>query len=183
MPTSNLDDVSDLLYKVSAPRSDLTFEPRPFWRNEDWTKSSQQPRDGYIEEAVVYAAGFDAVSIHLLPKVWRLRVTLNPATEPLMRELGYVWAPASRALIFFREEDEDIVWEFQPTVFIFDREGFEAIPSNEFISRTPVRALRSETLTIADAIERWAVHLIPVAHPNALVSALTERGIRFSIQK
>jgi hypothetical protein len=175
--------MSDPLYKVSAPRSHLTFEPRPFWRNEDWTKSSSRPRDGYIEEQVVYAAGFDAVSIHLLPKVWRVRVVFHPETEPLMRELGYVWPPDCRALIFFKEQDADIVWQFQPTVFMFDREGFEAIPSNEFISRVPVRALRSETLSIAEAIARWAVHLVPVADSDALVSTLTERGIKFSAQR
>jgi hypothetical protein len=178
-----MDDKSDLLYKVSAPRSDLTFEPRPFWRNEDWTESSRRPRDGYVEEVVVYAGAFDAVSIHLLPKVWRLRVTLTAAAQPLMHDLGYVWPTGSRALIFFREEDSDVVWRFRPTVFAFAREGFEPIPSNEFVSRVPVRALGSETLSMSEAIERWAVHLIPVAQPETLVSALTERGIRFSVQR
>lgn len=173
----------DFLYKVSAPRSDWTFEPRPFWRSADWTSSSSRPRDGYIEEAVVYAAGFEEVSIHLLPKIWRLRVRLNDANQGLLNELGYVWPAGSRALIFFREEDSGLVWGFQPTIFKFAPEGFEPVPSNEFISRVPQHALGSETLSLHEALDRWRVQLIPVGDTEELTSRLTERDIRFSIQR
>lgn len=100
-----------------------------------------------------------------------------------MRELGFEWPTGARALIFFREQDSALVWEFHPTVFTFGREGFQAIPSNEFISRVPVRALTWETLHITEAVERWGVHLIPVADREGLVSTLRERRIRFSIQR
>lgn len=128
--------VTEILYKVSGPSDDWTFEPRRFWRTQDWSFSDDMPRDGLVEDSVLYAGSFDEVNIHLLPPVWRLRVWLDDEARcERLRTLGFCWAEGTWAVIFAAEADRDEIESFSPTVYTFERSGFEQTPTNEFVSR------------------------------------------------
>jgi hypothetical protein len=175
--------VTDLLYKVSAPSHTDLFEPRSFWRSEDWAFSDDHPHDGLIEDHVLYAGEFDEVNIHLLPHVWRLRVRLDDEERRArLRACGFDFDTASRALIFVGEEHRSTVESFEPTVFAFDRAGFERTPTNEFVSREPRRAVSKEMIPIAEAIARWQVEITYVSDTAALEARLRDAGIDHQIQ-
>lgn len=175
--------MSELLYKVSEPRDDWTFEPRRFWRSEDWSFSDDMPRDGLVEESVLYAGSFDEVNIHLLPPVWRLRVWLDDeATTQRLRTLGVSWAEGSRAVIFAAEVDRDVIESFSPTLYAFERSGFAQTPTNEFISREKRTAISAETLSLKEAKVRWLFDVVYVADPGALVEELQSAGVDHQIQ-
>ncbi len=176
------------LYKVAAPREDLTFHPRPFWRTEDWSRSSDDEADlagidGCVADRVVYAGAFDDVNLHLLPNVWRLRVWLDDDVRAKrLRDLGYAWDDGARAVIFALAGDRGTIESFCPTVYTFDREGFELTPSDEFVSREPQNAVAVEMLTFTDAKARWAFALVYVPDGEALASSLRSAGIDHQIQ-
>jgi hypothetical protein len=174
---------SALLFKVAPPRADPVFQPRPFWRTPDWSSSDDDHRDGYIEDHVLYAAGFDEVNIHLLPKVWRLRVWLDDETRGhRLQELGFRWAEGVRAVIFGHASDRDRVESFAPTVFAFERDGFERTPTDEWVSREPRRAIASETFAFAEARERWGFELIYVSDGERLTESLRAASVDHQIQ-
>lgn len=174
--------MSDFLYKVSEPREDLTFVPSRFWRTEDWTSSSTRIREGHIEDTLLYAAEFDEVNIHLLPKVWRLRVWVDGHNVERLRRLNLDWRPGCRALIFCRAQDREAIGTFRPTIFRFAREGFEPVPSNEFVSRSPQTAVGAETIGMLEALERWRVELRYVEDRDEITSLLRGEDISFSVQ-
>ncbi len=175
--------MSELLYKVTEPRDDWTFQPRRFWRAEDWSFSDDHERNDLLEDCVLYAADFDDVNIHLLPQVWRLRVWLDDQERcARLRGLGFSWAAGSRALIFALESDRDSVESFSPTVFAFDRSGFEQTPTNEFVSREPRTAISAETMSFEEAVRRWRFDVVYVTDANALVETLQSAGIDHQIQ-
>ena len=183
--------MTDHLYKVAPPREDWMFQPRRFWRTEDWSSSTDHEREGhvadesaiYIEDQVLYVASFDEVNIHVFPKVWRLRVWLDDdvRTERL-RRLGYALRPDARAVIFALEGDREAIEAFSPTVFLFDPDGFERTPSNEFVSREPRTAVSCETMAFDEAHARWRFDLIYVADGEALVESLRSAGVDHQIQ-
>ncbi len=173
----------ELLYKVSEPRSDWKFEPSRFWRTEDWSSSDNSPHEGYIEDCILYAADFNEVNIHLLPRVWRLRVWLDDEKRSeRLRRLGYAWALGSRAVIFALESDRDVIESFSPTIFSFEKSGFERTPSNEFVSRSPQLALSAETIPFREAVERWQFELVYVKDAEALAQSFRSSGIDHQIQ-
>jgi hypothetical protein len=175
--------VDDLLFKVSEPRFGDRFEPRSFWRTDDWAFSDDHPREGLIEDSVLYAAEFDEVNIHLLPRVWRLRVWLDSKERSRrLRECGFDWRSGARALLFVAENDRADVEGFAPTVFAFKRSGFERTPTNEFISRVAQTAVSKETISIADALARWQVEIRYVPDAAALEEQLRQAGIDHQIQ-
>jgi hypothetical protein len=176
-------DVSDLLYKVSEPRVDPTFEPRRFWRAEDWSFSDDQEHEDLVEDRVVYAGSFDEINIHLFPRVWRLRVWLDHEGRcGRLRGLGYSWAEGSKALIFALESDRDSIESFSPTVFAFDRSGFEQTPTDEFVSREARTAVSAETLRFREALRRWRFDVVYVSDADVLVEALRSGGVDHQIQ-
>ena len=173
----------DLLYKVSEPRHGDRFEPRPFWRSDDWAFSDDQPHDGLTQDNVLYAAEFDEVNIHLLPRVWRLRVWLDsPERCRRLRACGFDWQRDTRAVLFVSERDRAEVERFEPTVFAFDRSGFERTPTSEFVSRDARTAVSKETIPIRDALARWRVEIIYVPDTAALEDRLRQAGIDHQIQ-
>jgi hypothetical protein len=175
--------VDDRLYKVSEPGHGDRFQPRPFWRTEDWAFSDDHPHGGLIEDCVLFAGEFDEVNIHLLPPVWRLRVRLdNPERRKSLRGCGFESASGSRAVVFVSERDRAEVERFVPTIFAFDRDGFERTPTDEFISREPRSAVSKETIPIAEALSRWHVEVTYVADAAALEAQLREAGIDHQIQ-
>jgi hypothetical protein len=175
--------MTERLYKVSAPRDDWTFHPRPFWRSEDWSSSDDHPREDHVRDCVLYAGTFDEVNIHLFPKVWRLRVWLDSDTRAeRLRNLGYNWSDNSCAVIFAEHGDREVIESFEPTVFTFDGDGFELTPSNEHISREPRTAVSCETLSFREARERWAFELLYVDSIKALAESFRSAGIDHQIQ-
>ncbi len=175
--------MTDPLYKVSEPRGDWTFEPRPFWRAEDWSFSDDQRHDGLVEDHVLYAAEFNEINIHLFPRVWRLRVWLDDDERcARLKSLGFSWAPGSRAVIFAREDDRGSIESFSPTVFAFDRSGFEQTPTNEFVSREPQAAVSGETLPFEEARKRWQFELIYVDNLEELAKTLRSRRVDHQVQ-
>jgi hypothetical protein len=170
--------VTELLYKVSEPRDNWTFEPRRFWRTEDWSFSDDQEREGLIEDCVMYAARFDEVNMYLLPKVWRLRVWLDDEYRcERLRDLGFTWRADSRAIIFALEADRESIESFSPTVYAFDKSGFEQTPTDEFVSREPRIAISAETVPFDKARERWQFDLLFVADSDDLVQSLRSAGV------
>ena len=175
--------MTELLYKVSEPRHDRVFEPRAFWRAEDWSFSDDHPHEGLIEDHVLYAAEFDEINIHLLPKVWRLRVWLDDDERCRRLEgLGFSWDAGARAAIFARDADRRAIEAFSPTVFSFDRAGFERTPTNEFVSREPRTAISVETIPFEEARRRWRFDLIYIDDSDALVQALRSGRVDHQIQ-
>lgn len=175
--------MTDPLYKVSEPRHGDRFEPRLFWRTDDWSFSDDHPHDGLIEDRVLFAAEFDMVNLHLLPRVRRVRVWLDdPERSQRLRACGFDWQPGTRAAVFVAHADRPAVDRFAPTVFVFDRSGFERTPTDEFISREPQTAISSETIPIADALARWQVEVIYVDDTVALELEFQQRGIDHQIQ-
>ena len=171
------------LYKVSEPREDWTFEPRPFWRAHDWSFSDDQPREGLVEDRVLYAAEFDEINIHLFPRVWRSRVWLEDEERcARLDRLGFSWAEGSRAVIFAGEADRNAIEAFSPTIFTFDRSGFERTPTNEFVSREPRNAVSVEMISFREAQERWRFEVVYVSDVESLVGTLREKGIDHQIQ-
>ena len=171
-----------MLYKICLRRDNLVFEPSRFWRNADWTSSSTNPKPGYVEENVLYAAEFDEVNIHILPKVRRLRVWNSAENYPTLNALGYSVSTDSKATLFARERDRAAVIGSSATVYVFDREGFTAIPSNEYVARSPKRAIQCETISVPAALERWNVDLRFVADLDQVIALLKERGVRYGEQ-
>ncbi len=175
--------MDDPLYKVSAPSHGDRFEPRVFWRTDDWSMSDDHPHDGLTEDMVLFAAEFDEVNIHLLPRVWRLRVWLdNPERCRRLRSCGFEWPSEARAVLFVGEGDRMEVEAFEPTVFVFDRRGFERTPTNEFVSREAQTAVSKETIRIKDALDRWHVEVIYVTDTAGLEQRLRQAGIDHQIQ-
>jgi hypothetical protein len=172
-----------LLYKVSAPRDDLIFLPRAFWRSADWSVSDDKPHADLIEDSLLFAGRFDVVNLHLLPNVWRLRVWLDDeARVERLAGLGYHAVSGAKALVFARETDRAVIESFTPTVFAFDPSGFERTPSDEFVSRQPQKALSARTLSLGDAMREWAFEVVYVSDAAELEASLRSAFIDHQIQ-
>jgi hypothetical protein len=175
--------MTDALYKVSRPRDDWTFGPGRFWRTEDWSFSDDRPHDGLIEDRVLYAAPLEEINIHLMPEVWRLRVWLDD--EERCRELerlGFTWETECHAIIFALESDRDTIESSCPTVYAFDRAGFERAPTVEFVSGEPREAVSAETVSFAHARRRWRFDVLYGRDPDDLVHRLGSAGVDHQVQ-
>lgn len=176
-------DAESLLYKVSEPGRGTTFAPRAFWHSEDWSFSDDHPHEGLVEDCVLYAAPFDEINIHLLPPVWRLRVWLDHYERcERLRAMGYAWPEGSRAVIFTSSDNEALIDEFVPTVYAFDRDQFEEIPTGEFITRNGQTAVAVEAIPLPIALRRWHVEVIYVTDTIALEHCLRDSGVDHQIQ-
>jgi hypothetical protein len=149
------------LYKVSAPRAELTFSPMPFWRTDDWSFSDDRPHADLVEDSVLFACSYDEINLHLLPEVWRLRVWLDDDVRvQRLRALGYTTTSGATAVVFAHKSDRDTIESFRPTVYSFDPAGFERTPSNEFVAREPQTALAARDFSFAEAQAKWNFHVI-----------------------
>lgn len=173
----------ELLYKISAPRADLVFSPRPFWRTNDWSFSDDQPHEGLIEESLLFAGRFDDVNLHLLPEVWRLRVWLDDETRvERLAGLGFEVMPGLKALVFAHESDRATIESFRPTVFAFDPLGFERTPSDEFVAREARLALWAKQMSFDEMTEAWRFAVVYVTDRAALEASLRGALIDHQIQ-
>ena len=147
-----------------------------------YKSSSPRPKEGYVCDEVLYVGGFNEINIHLLPKVRRIRIWLTADHIDLLRSTSLHFDRAKEALIITEETNRISVESFSPTVFTFNEEGFEYIPSNEYIARSPKTAVHKETITMSEAIARWNIELVYVDDLDAVISELRSLNIPFSEQ-
>lgn len=170
------------LYKVSAPRESLMFYPTRFYRTQDFRSSSRRPKPGYIPDCLLYAGDFEEISIHLFPKIHRIRVRNSEESRGELSILGFETDAARRCYIFVNRDDERQIKEFEANVYIFEDRHFRKTPSNEYISREPVEAVGSESYTMLEILHQWRIQLIPVDSVRALSSILADAGVVYSYQ-
>jgi GNAT superfamily N-acetyltransferase len=171
-----------LIYKVSPPRENLVFEPSVFYRTADFKSSSTRPKPGYIQDMLLYAGDERDISLHLFPNIYRVRVWLDDAKRQHLAELGFVTDPDKNVAIFVNEADANQLRDFTPTVYSFVAADFERTPSNEFVSRKPVRAIGAETLTMPDILRRWKIQVIAVPSVEDTEKRLRQAGVECSTQ-
>jgi hypothetical protein len=174
--------MNEVLYKVSAPRDDMTFLPGTFWHTPDWESSTTRRREGYLEDCVLYAGDFDEVTIHLLPRVRTVRVRVADADASALRALGLACSAGKAAHVFVEEAQRAEVVAFCPTVFHFASEGFTRVRRGEYVSWTSQVALSSETMSLAEALVRWNVEVCYVESLGDLIATLSAAGIYFDEQ-
>ena len=170
------------LYKVSAPRESMVFTPTRFYRTEDFRSSSRRSRPGYIPDCLLYAGDFEEISIHLFPNIHRIRVRNSEESRGALSILGFETDPARRCYIFVNREDETRIKEFEANVYIFEDRHFTKTPSNEYISREPVKAIGSEVYAMSEILKKWSIQLIPVDSVRELSMILADAGIVYSYQ-
>ena len=133
-------------------------------------------------DEILYVGGFNEINIHLLPKVRRIRIWLIAEHIDLLRSTSLNIDRDKEALIITEENNRISVESFSPTVFTFNEEGFEYVPSNEYITRSPKTAIHKETITMSEAIVRWNIDLVYVDDLDAIISEIRSLNIPFSEQ-
>jgi RimJ/RimL family protein N-acetyltransferase/GNAT superfamily N-acetyltransferase len=170
------------IYKVSAPRKNLTFEPSVFYRTVDFKSSSTRPKPGYIPDTLLYAGDEREISIHLFPDIDRLRVWLDDENRQRLTTLGFATEPGKQVAIFVNETDQPQIPDFKPTVYRFEATAFERTPSNEFVSRKPVKAIGVEQFTMPVVLQRWKIQMVAVPDVHECEKRLQEAGIECAMQ-
>ena len=131
---------------------------------------------------MLFAGEFDEVSIHLFPRVTTVRVRAVDADPVIMREQDIECRPDKNAWIFCPANRRTEVESFRPTVFTFDTAGFIRVRRGEYVSWAPRQAIASETLAIAEAIERWNIQCLFVEDLALLIDRVRSAGIYFEEQ-
>lgn len=171
-----------LLYKVTAPRKSKLFNPTRFYRTPDFRSSSTNPKPGYITDCLLYVGDFEEISIHLFPKIHRIRVRNAEASKLKLVSLGFETDPSKKFYIFAHRKDQRQIMEFEATVYAFEGSHFMKTPSNEYISRHPVEAISSESYTMSEILRRWCIQLILAASVPKLSDIFSDTGIIYSYQ-
>lgn len=171
-----------LIYKVSPPRENLTFEPSVFYRTADFKSSSTRPKPGYMRDSLLYAGDEREISIHLFPDIDRLRVWLDDENRQRLAALGFATEPGKQVAIFVNEAEQAKIPDFKPTVYSFDAADFERTPSNEFVSRRPVTAIGAQQFTMPVVLQRWRIAVIAVPDVHECEKRLRQAGIECAMQ-
>ena len=174
--------MSEYLYKVSAPRAEVTFFPSTFWHTADWESSTTRYRKGYIEDRVLYVGDFDEINIHLLPRVRTVRVRAEDADFSVLYECGVECSPDKTAYIFAPSSRKKEVESFHPTIFKFDARGFKRVRKGEFVSWKPQKAISYETISIDEAVKRWNIQIHYTNDLDALIANITQNKIYHDVQ-
>ena len=170
------------LYKVAPPKSDYTFFPSTFWHTPDWESSTTNPRSGYIEDKVLFAGTLDEISIHLFPRVGVIRVRSADAAGEVMYSIYKKCLSNISAYIFTNDSNRKQIELFQPTVYSFEKEGFENIRNGEYIARSPRKASSSKTLHLLDILAERRIQVCYVKDVQYIKTALTNHNIYFDEQ-
>lgn len=96
--------------------------------------------------------------------------------------MGLQPAEGAIAVIFANESDRPAIEAFQPTVYGFERTGFEQTPSNEWVAREAKTAVWSNTYGFSKAIAEWNVDVQFVPEVQALVERLRNARVDHQIQ-
>ena len=171
-----------LLYKVTAPRKSKVFNPTKFYRTSDFRSSSTRAKPGYIPDCLLYAGDFEEISIHLFPRIHRIRVRNSEASRRKLLCLGIETDPDKKCYIFVNTEDKRRIMEFEANVHVFEDRHFAKTPSNEYISREPVEAIGSESYGMPEILRRWCILLIPVDSVPELSRIFSDAGVDYSYQ-
>jgi hypothetical protein len=170
------------LYKVSAPRTDHLFHPSPFWHTPEWESSTTSYREGYIKDDVLFAGDFDEVNIHLFPRVRTVRVRSVDADISALHDLGVRCTPEKSAYVFVHHSCRKDVEAFHPTIFTFRADGFVRVRKGEYVSWQPQQAISAETISMAEALNRWNVDVCYLDDLDTLIERLNQVGIYFDEQ-
>jgi hypothetical protein len=160
----------------------MVFYPSKFWHTADWESSSSRPRDGYIEDTVLYAGDFDEVNIHLHPRVRTVRVCAVDAGVTRLQSLGMTGRDGVTAHIFVPRSRMDEVESFRPTVFAFEPQGFTNVRRGEYVSWQPQTAISVETIPMQIARARWNLEVCYVDDLDPVIRTLSNAGIYFDEQ-
>lgn len=174
--------MNTLLYKVSPPKSDMTFNPSSFWHTADWESSTPKARDGYIKDEVLYVGDFDEINIHLFPRFSSIRVRHPDADAAALRAIGFACEDGRNAHVFLNLNRREEIEAFRPTLYTFNHEGFTHIRRGEYVSYKPQTAISSEILSIPRAIESWNISAHYVDDLDRVVNRLKRNNIYFDEQ-
>ena len=148
-----------LLYKVHPPKKDLLFYPSTFYRNANFKSSSNNSKEGFLKDNLLYVGDIDEINIHLFPKCRRLRVVVNNNNIGFLHNIGVFPEKDIKAVIWCNAIKEEIL-EFKATVYKFDSKHFEKTESNEYISRIPVAAIGFEEYDMQTIISNWKLNVL-----------------------
>jgi hypothetical protein len=95
----------------------------------------------------------------------------------VLERKGFSWEAGCRAIIFALESDRDAIETFRPTVYVFDRAGFERAPTGEFVSRGSREAGSAGAASFAHARRRWRFDVLCARDPHDLVHRLGSVGV------
>ncbi|GDY13874.1 hypothetical protein LBMAG53_27520 [Planctomycetota bacterium] len=139
-------------------------------------------KPGYIYDELLYAGDFDEVNIHLLPNIKRIRLWNTDDVFQKLTSVSIYPDHQVKAVMITDETHRDLVYHFSPTVHYFNDDGFEYVPSNEWISREPRTPIKSEVITMNEAITRWNIEIHFVDNYELLKLELTKCGIQYCEQ-
>ncbi|MGK0337688.1 MAG: hypothetical protein ACJAXW_002689 [Candidatus Azotimanducaceae bacterium] len=174
--------MTEVLYKVAPPRSELRFYPSRFWHTADWESSTPKPREGYIEDEVLFVGDFDEINIHLLPRKKSVRVRSQDASCEVLANCGLDISVGKTAYLFVHSSQKETIDQFAPTVYAFENSGFENVRKGEYVSRSAKTASSFETLPMAEAIERWNIEICYLEDIEILIELLRKNEIYFDVQ-
>jgi uncharacterized protein DUF6886 len=172
------------------------FEPRPFWRSDDYSRSGSAVDPGKVPTGAIVFHGVYATRESFVPFYFPPRhcprLSLDPrenqaSLSVLRRHVGPMPPETPRVILFARGDRENLD-RFEFSVYAFDAAHFRRLPTGEFLSETSVEPVREKRRRDAIAsIEHsgWAVRFLPDADAiRSLRTELIAAGVtRFSAEK
>ncbi len=170
------------LYKATAPRKKLLFKPSKFYRTEDFLSSADKPKPGYTEDELLYAGEFHEMAIYLMPNIYRIQTINQKNNYAKLSTLGFKFDLNKEIVIFINDSDHKKTMEFSPTVYVFEKKYFTKVKSGEYVSKEPVEAIRCDTFSMLEALDKWKVELILVPNVHRLRDTLILAEVGFIAQ-
>jgi hypothetical protein len=186
----------EFVYKASERAGVATFEPRPFWETENFSRSGGATDPAKIPPGArvfhgVYAARGSFIPFYFAPSEcprFSIDPRANPPALPVLEQRLGPLPPNAKRLIVFREPDRATLAAHAYSVYALDPRLFTVLPTGEFLAEVPVQSAREtrheNALTSIEAAG-WAVRFVEdVATLRDLRDALRVAGVtRFSGQK
>jgi hypothetical protein len=184
------------VYLATARGGIARFEPRPFWRSDDYSRSGSAVDPAKVPPGAVVFQGVYATRKSFVPFYYPPRhcprLSLDPrenqASLSVLRRLVEPMPPETPRVILFAQGDREDLNRFEFSVYAFEAAHFRRLPTGEFLSETsvePVRETRRRDAVASIEQSGWAVRFLPDA--NAIRSLRTEllaAGVtRFSAEK
>jgi len=185
-----------LVYKATERAGVTRFEPRPFWANDDFSRSGSAAHPTHIPAGAhliqgVYATRKEFIPFYFPPRA-APRLSIDPWASPLAMPVldQHIGTPPHKAfrIIVFREEDRAALARHEFSVYAFDASQFRLLPTREYLSESPVVPVREvRHLDAHRSIEAagWAVRFVDgTAGLQTLRADLLAAGVtRFSCEK
>ena len=174
--------VDDWLFKVARPRDTDWFYPSTFWRTADWESSTLRYRPGYQRDCVLYAGDREEIGIHLLPRDRTIRVRAVDLGAASRVALGLESEAGITNWLWVHDRARARIDGFRPSIFCFERDGFQRVRRGEYVAREPRRAVYATTLELDDALDRAGARLVWTEDLEAVSEWLTGQSIYFDVQ-